>query len=58
MIKLYEDYLEVSDSELITKLIGLGAGIEEGGKAKLPLLEAAYFADKGVIKFDKDKILE
>lgn len=57
-MKLTIDYLEISDSELIAKLIGLGAGIEEDGKAKLPLLEAAYFVDKGVIKFDKEKILE
>ncbi len=58
MLKLEKDYLELTDSELIEKLIGLGAGIEEGGNAKLPLLEAAYFADKGIIKFDKEKILE
>ena len=58
MIKLEKNYLEVSGSELIEKLIRLGAGIEEGGKAKIPLLEAAYYAEKGIIKFDKEKIMK
>ncbi len=58
MLKLEKDYLEVSDPAIIEKLISIGAGVQEGEKAKLPLLEAAYFAEKGVIKFDKDKILQ
>lgn len=58
MIKLEKNYLEIDDTELIQKLINLGAGIEEGGKAKLPLLEATYFTEKGIIKFDKNKIIK
>lgn len=56
-MKLTKEYVELSSTVLIEKLIELGAGIEEGGKAKLPLLEAAYFAEKGIIKFDKEKII-
>ena len=57
MLKLEKNCLEVSGAELIEKLVGLGAGIQEGEKANLPLLEAAYFAEKGIIKFDAEKIL-
>ena len=52
MVKLEDSYLIIDDRTLIERLIELGAGIEEGGKAKIPLLEAAYFAEKKIIDFD------
>ena len=58
MIELTDDYLVIKDKPTILKLRSLGAGVEEADETKLSLLEAAYFADRGVIEFDKDKILE
>ena len=45
--------------ELVEKLRLLGAGVEsnEGGYV-LPLLEAAYFAEKGVVEGDSKELLE
>ncbi len=56
-MKQNEKYLEISDRNAIEHIISLGAGIEEGGHAKLPLLEAAYFAEKNVLAMDKDELL-
>ena len=58
MVKLEDSCLIIDDRSLIERLIELGAGIEEGGKAKIPLLEAAYFAEKKIIDFDMNKILK
>jgi len=58
MIKLKDNYLAIDDNALIERLINLGVGVEESKETKLPLLEAAYFAEKNIISFDKEKILE
>ena len=51
-------FLELDDRQLILKLRSLGAGVEEADKTKITLLEAAYFADRGVLPMDKDGLLE
>ena len=51
-------FLEIEDKSLILKLRSLGAGVEEEEKTKITLLEAAYFADRGVLPMDKDEILK
>ncbi|MBD3398289.1 hypothetical protein GF412_03740 [Candidatus Micrarchaeota archaeon] len=43
----------VDDAELAEKLELLGAGVEEEGGRKLPLIEAAYFQEKGVLETGK-----
>jgi tRNA splicing endonuclease len=43
---------------LILKLRSLGAGVEEADETKLTLLEAAYFADRGVLPMKKSELLE
>jgi tRNA splicing endonuclease len=51
-------YLIIRDRPLILKLRSLGAGVEEADETQITLLEAAYFADRGVLPMDKEKILE
>ncbi|MBU0591555.1 hypothetical protein KKF81_03700 [Candidatus Micrarchaeota archaeon] len=53
-----ETYLVISDRSTILKLRSLGAGVEEADETKIALLEAAYFADRGVIPIEKDKIFD
>ena len=47
------DFFFVDDAELVEKLELLGAGVEADGKRKLPLIEAAYFQEKGAIDTGK-----
>ncbi len=49
MGKLEGEFFIEDEPGLVEKLELLGAGISEGGKQKLPLLEAAYFEEKGAI---------
>lgn len=51
------NYLLIKDKPLILKLRSLGAGVEEADETKITLLEAAYFADRGVLPMDKEEIL-
>ncbi len=51
-----DNYLVITDKPLILKLRSLGAGVEEADETKITLLEAAYFADRGVLPMDKEKI--
>lgn len=53
MGELRGDYFIEENPELADKLALLGAGVEEGGGVKLPLVEAAYFEEKGVISSGK-----
>ena len=53
-----DNYLVIKDKPLILKLRSLGAGVEEADETKITLLEAAYFADRGVLPMKKDEILE
>jgi len=50
------EFFIVDDAELVEKLELLGAGVREGERIKLPLVEAAYFQEKGAI--DTGKSLE
>ncbi len=43
------DFFIEKNPELIEKLELLGAGVKEGEVLKLPLIEAAYFGEKGAI---------
>ena len=47
------EFFIVDDAELVEKLELLGAGVKEDGKWKLPLVEAAYFQEKGAIDTGK-----
>ena len=51
------NYLLIKEKPLILKLRSLGAGVEEADETKIALLEAAYFADRGVLPMPKDEIL-
>jgi tRNA splicing endonuclease len=51
-------YLVIKEKSLILKLRSLGAGVEEADETKITLLEAAYFADRGVLPMKKEDILE
>jgi len=52
-----DDYLVIKDRALILKLRSLGAGVEDADETKITYLEAAYFADKGVLPSDRDELL-
>lgn len=52
-----EGYLIIKDRALILKLRSLGAGVEEANETKITYLEAAYFAEKGVLPADKGELL-
>ena len=56
--EITSDYLVIRDKQTILKLRSLGAGVEEESIAKVSLLEAAYFADRGVIPVSKDELLK
>lgn len=43
-----------TDPELVMKLELLGAGVKEGNEVKLPLVEAAYFQEKGAISTGRE----
>ncbi|MFH0738176.1 MAG: hypothetical protein V1827_06030 [Candidatus Micrarchaeota archaeon] len=53
-----DDFLTIKDKPLILKLRSLGAGVEEADETKITFLEAAYFAQKGVLPMDKDDLLK
>lgn len=53
-----DDYLILRDKSLILKLRSLGAGVEEADETKLTFLEAAYFADRGVLPMKKEELLK
>jgi tRNA splicing endonuclease len=57
MMEFAEDYLIIKDRQLILKLRSLGAGVEEADETKITYLEAAYFADRGVLPAEKEKLL-
>lgn len=51
------DFVSIAEKPLILKLRSLGAGVEEAEGTKLALLEAAYFADRGVLPMKKDELI-
>ena len=56
--ELTDDSVIIKDRGLILLLRNIGAAVEEGDSAKIPLIEAAYFAEKRKLPFTKDEILE
>jgi len=53
-----KDFLTIKDKPLILKLRSLGAGVEEEEETKITFLEAAYFAERGVLPEDKDELIK
>jgi len=51
------DFVLINERPLILKLRSLGAGVEEADTTKITLLEAAYFADRGVLPMDKESLI-
>jgi tRNA splicing endonuclease len=51
------DFVAITEKPLILKLRSLGAGVEEAEGTKLTLLEAAYFAERGVLPMKKDELI-
>ena len=56
-LKITGDYLTITERDLVLKLRSLGAGVEDANETKISLLEAAYFADRGVLPFDKKQLI-
>jgi tRNA splicing endonuclease len=56
-IELTDKYVTLRSRPLILKLRSLGAGVEEADETRLTLLEAAYFADRGVLPLEKDELI-
>ena len=51
-------FVTIKEKSLILKLRSLGAGVEEAEETKLALLEAAYFAERGVLPLSKDELIK
>lgn len=51
-------FLTIKDKSLILKLRSLGAGVEEEEETKITFLEAAYFAERGVLPEKKDDLIK
>jgi tRNA splicing endonuclease len=56
-IEYSDDYLILRQKPLILKLRSLGAGVEEADETRITYLEAAYFAERKVLPFDKEDLL-
>jgi tRNA splicing endonuclease len=56
--ELKADHVLIKEKSLILLLRNLGAAVEEGKSAKVPLIEAAYFASKRKLPFTADEIIE
>ncbi len=56
-IEISDEFVVLREKPLILKLRSLGAGVEEAEETKLTLLEAAYFADRGVLPLKKDELI-
>ncbi len=56
-IERAEDFLIIRHRPLILKLRSLGAGVEDADETRITYLEAAYFAERGVIPIPPDELL-
>ena len=56
--ELTDQFVIIKDKPLILLLRNIGAAVEEGKEAKIPLIEAVYFAEKRKLPFTKEEILE
>ena len=52
-----DDFIILRGKPLILKLRSLGAGVEEADETRITYLEAAYFAERGVLPLEKDALL-
>ncbi len=52
------DFLIIRSRPLVLKLRSLGAGVEEADETRITYLEAAYFAERGVLPLNKDELME
>lgn len=58
MSNLSNRFVIERNTEKIKQLVRVGAIAEECEEAHLPLLEAAYWAEKGIIDIEKEKIMD
>jgi tRNA splicing endonuclease len=56
--ELTDEHVIIRDKPLILLLRNIGAAVEQGTHAKIPLIEAAYFAQKRKLPFSKEEILQ
>jgi tRNA splicing endonuclease len=56
-LEVTDEFVVVREKPLILKLRSLGAGVEETDETRITLLEAAYFADRGVLPLKKDELV-
>lgn len=56
--ELTDGFVVIHDKPLMLLLRNLGAAIEEGKSAKIPLIEAVFFAEKKKLPFTREEILE
>lgn len=56
--ELTDEFVIIKDKSLMLLLRNLGAAIEDGKTAKIPLIEAAFFAEKRKLPFTKEEIIE
>ena len=57
-LKIEGGFVIIGDEELAKRLRSLGGGVEAAAGTKMMLLEAAYFAEKGVLPLKKEKLLK
>lgn len=57
MVDIKDGFVTLRERPLILKMRSLGAGVEEGDEARVSLLEAAYFAERGVLPLSRDELL-
>jgi tRNA splicing endonuclease len=58
MSELSERFVIEKNREKIKQLVRVGAIEQESEEVHIPLLEAAYWAEKGLVDIEKEKILE
>lgn len=56
--KGHENFIVISDKEIIQKLKQVGAWVENEEELKLPLLEALYFTEKKVLDKNFDELMK
>lgn len=56
-VEMAEDFLVIRDRPLILKLRSLGAGVEDADETKITYLEAAYFAERGVLPLGREELM-
>jgi len=57
-VEMTDQFVIIRDKPLILLLRNIGGAIGDEEEAKVPLIEAAYFAEKRKLPFTKDEILD